>query len=142
MLKRLHKIAFIICTICFLGLSSWAHTDVNTAALKNITAEQMNFVSQDVKVDDLDIEPINTKKVKDGVVPNTKQEGKKVLQLFLKTMLAVAISAILLNVILIFVKRFYGSAFVSQDYDDYEELDLTTPNTKQDALKAFLNRTK
>ena len=58
MLKRLHKIAFIICTICFLGLSSWAHTDVNTAALKNITAEQMNFVSQDVKVDDLDIEII------------------------------------------------------------------------------------
>lgn len=140
MLKRLRKnIIFLFCLcilfspVCF-GLSE--------NELAKVEKPPIELIQKDVKVNDLDIEPINTKKVKDGVVPNTKQEGKKVLQLFLKTMLAVAISAILLNVILIFVKRFYGSAFVSQDYDDYEELDLTTPNTKQDALKAFLNRTK
>ena len=143
MLKRLHKIAFIICTICFLGLSSWAHTDVNTAALKNITAEQMNFVSQDVKVDDLDIEPINTQALKKEVVPDTQKEGKKVFSYFLRAMLGVAFCSIILYLILMFVKKFYGSAFVNPDDEEYfEAFDLTTPNNKQDALKAFLNRTK
>ena len=142
MLKRLHKIAFIICTICFLGLSSWAHTDVNTAALKNITAEQMNFVSQDVKVDDLDIEPINTQALKKDIVPDTHKEGKKVLKYFLRAMLGVAFCSIILYLILVFVKKYYGSAFVNHEEEYFEAFDLSTPDNKQDALKTFLNRTK
>ena len=143
MLKKLLKIAFIVFVACFLGLNSFAQADINETALKNITAEQMNFVSQDVKVDDLDIEPINTQALKGEVVPDTKNEGKKVFAYFLRAMLGVAFCSIILYLILMFVKKFYGSAFVNPDDEEYfEAFDLTTPNNKQDALKAFLNRTK
>ena len=91
---------------------------------------------------DLDIEPLNANEVKKNVVPDAKQEGKKVIGLFLKTMMAVAFCAIILYVILVFVKKFYGSAFALDVQDEYEELNLSSPETKEEALKSFLNRTK
>ena len=143
MLKKAHKIVYIICAICFLAFSPIALADKNEAALKNTTAEQMNFVAQDVKVNDLDIEPINTQALKKEVVPDTKKEGKKVFAYFLRAMLGVAFCSIILYLILVFVKRYYGSAFVNPEEEEYfEAFDLSTPNSKQDALKAFLNRTK
>ena len=94
MLKNLHKIFYIFCLISFLGITQPSNADVNTNALKNITAEQMNFVQQDVKVNDLDIEPLNTQNVKKDVVPDTHKEGKKVFSYFLRTMLLVAFCSI------------------------------------------------
>ena len=143
MLKNLHKFFYIIALMCVLGVNQPILADVNTNALKNTTAEQMNFVQKDIKVNDLDIEPINTQSVKREVVPDTHKEGKKVVAYFLRVMLAVAFCSIILYVILVFVKKYYGSAFVnSQDEEYFEAFDLSTPNTKQDALKVFLNRTK
>ena len=107
------------------------------------TNSQMDLVRNDVNVKDIDIDPLNTDRVKKSVVPDTKKEGKKVIGLFLKTMVAVAFSAVILYVILLFVKKFYGSAFVpQQEYDEFEALDLSTPVNKTEALKSFLNRTK
>ena len=103
----------------------------------------MNFVQQDVKVNDLDIEPINTQAVKKDVIPDTQKEGKKVAAYFLRAMLGVLFCSIILYLILVFVKKYYSSAFVNPEEEEYfEAFDLTTPNNKQDALKTFLNRTK
>ena len=103
----------------------------------------MRLIHQDVKVNDLDIEPIDTNALKDTVVPNTKSEGKKVIGYFLRAMLGVALCAILLYFILLFVKKYYGSAFVNTEEEEYfESFDLTTPSSKQEALRTFLNRTK
>ena len=58
-------------------------------------------------------------------------------------MMLVAMSAIILWVILLFVKKYQGKISSFQDDDElFEELDLATPNTRADALKSFLNRTK
>lgn len=142
MLKRLHKIFFIICFI-FLTAVSQAAMENDLVALKSITPEQMKLIQQDVKVDDLDIEPINTRQVKKTVVPDTKKESRKVMAYFLRAMLAVVFCAIILYLILVFVKKYYGSAFVNLEEEEYfEAFDLSTPNNKQDALKSFLNRTK
>ena len=103
----------------------------------------MEFV-QDVQldIDDPEIEPINTKKVKDTVVPNPNQEGKKIIGLFIKTMTITALCVIIIYSILVFIKKFYASAFISQDNEELENLDLSSPQNKQDALRSFLNRTK
>ena len=142
MLKHLRSVVCLV-AISFVILSnSIAFAENKVSALEHITAEQARFI-QDVKVNDLDIEPINTQEVKKDVIPNTKNEGKKVMAYFLRAMLGVVFCAIVLYLILIFVKKYYGSAFVNPDEEEYfEAFDLSTPKTKQDALKSFLNRTK
>lgn len=145
MLKNLpKKIAFtIIFLMTLVSLSTPVLAEISSQApLPNQNQNKMELIQHDVKVNDLDIEPLNANEVKKNVVPDAKQEGKKVIGLFLKTMMAVAFCAIILYVILVFVKKFYGSAFVNQEYDDFEAIDLSAPQTKQDALKSFLNRTK
>lgn len=145
MLKNLpKKIAFItIFLMTLVSLSTPVLAEISSEApLPNQNQNKMELIQHDVKVNDLDIEPLNANEVKKNVVPDAKQEGKKVIGLFLKTMMAVAFCAIILYVILVFVKKFYGSAFVNQEYDDFEAIDLSAPQTKQDALKSFLNRTK
>ena len=141
MLKHLHKILLIQTIICLCLATPIA---MAAPSLPNNTAtmEQMELIHKDIKVNDLDIEPINTSAVKKNVVPDTKQEGKKIIGLFLKSMIMVAFCAVILYIILVFVKKYYGSAFVSNEYEEIESLDLTTPSNKQDALKSFLNRTK
>lgn len=98
---------------------------------------------EQVKVKDLDVDPLDTVSLRKSVVPDPKQEGKKVVGLFIKSMLAVAFCAILLYIILYFVKKFYGERFVSKEYNkEVENLDLSTPETKEEAFRNFLNRTK
>ena len=101
------------------------------------------YVQKDVKVNDLDIEPINTQEVKKTVVPDVKNEWKKVFSNFLKAMMIVLFSGVIVYLILLFVKKYYGSVFVATDDDEYfETLDMTTPDNRPDALKSFLHRTK
>ena len=110
--------------------------------VKSENSAQNNLIQNDVRVDDLDIDPLNTKKVKKEVAVDTKSEGKKVFMYFFKVMSGVLICAILLYLILVFIKKYYGSAFSTMEEDEYEELSLSTPQNKEEALKMFLNRTK
>ncbi len=105
--------------------------------------ENMNLVQNDVRVDDLDIEPISTKEVKKSVVPDTKKEGKKVVSLFLKSMIMVLVCALLLYFLLMFVRKNWNDAFKEEKFEEeFEVLDLAIPRTKIEALKSFLNRTR
>ncbi len=141
MLKRLHKIFLtIILFNCLFFVPFAAQCEPLGDNANN--SSQMDLVVNEVSVKDLDIDPINTEKVKKSVVPDTKKEGKKVIGLFLKTMIAVLFSAVIVYLILLFVKKFYGTAFYKNEYEEFEGLDLSTPTNKTDALKSFLNRTK
>lgn len=143
MLKHLHRIILTLCFIGLIALNPNVQAKNDLIALESITPEQMKLIQKDVKVNDLDIEPINTQGVKKAVVPDTKSEAKKVGAYLLRAMLAVVFCAIILYLILVFVKKYYGSAFVNPDEEDYfEAFDLSTPDNRQDALKAFLNRSK
>ena len=142
-LKQVDKIvlsSILLCNLVFVP-AVLAQNEQDLPINNQINA-QMNLVENGISVKDLDIDPINTEKVKKSVVPDAKKEGKKVVGLFLKTMMAVAFCSVILYLILLFVKKFYGSAFVSNDFDEFEALDLSTPTNKTDALKSFLNRTK
>ena len=142
MLKQLHKLFLIACIAGFLTISNpifAANFPENTQILSK---DSMELIHNEINVKDLDINPINTKAVQKSVVPDPKSEGKKVFGLFLKTMFLSLACATILYVILLFIKKFYSSAFVTQEPQEFEELDLTTPSNKQDALKSFLNRTK
>lgn len=140
----LNKILFIILfsAFTFAPVIAEPETIQVTREIVNEKGEQMELIQNEVNVKDLDIDPINTKKVKQSVVPDTKKESKKIMMLFLKTMAAVAFCTVIIYIILLFVKKFYSSAFVNQEVDEYENLDLATPNTKEEALKNFLNRVK
>ena len=106
MLKQVHKSFLTLILVLFIASSSLVHAeDKNIEALRKTTPEQMKLIQNDVKVNDLDIEPINTKNVKDSVVPDAKKEGKKLIELFLRTMSLVAVSAVILWFILLFVKK-------------------------------------
>lgn len=141
--KKLNK--FIIASFLLLVLIAPIQAQEDTIPVAREVSSgngQMELIQNEINVKDLDIDPLNTKNIKNSVVPDTKKEGKKVMLLFLKTMLAVAFATVILYVILLFVKRFYRSAFVAQDQDEYENLDMSSPNSKQEALKSFLNRAK
>ncbi len=141
----LNRFLIVVCFLSFLSNPIFAlgrnDTIPVTREISN-TNGQMELIQNEVNVKDIDIDPLDTKKLKNAVVPDAKKESKKVAMLFLKTMLAVVISAVLLYLILLFVRKFYKSAFVDNLSDEYENLDLATPQTKQDALRSFLNRIK
>ena len=102
-----------------------------------------NHGQKRIQVKHLDVEPLNTEAVKKNVMPDAKQEGKKVIGLFLKVMSAVMICAVLVYFILLLIKKYYGSAFMAPEYEEeFEIYNLTSPQSKADALKSFLNRTK
>ncbi len=119
--------------------------DLNPDLNSDINSEnnqKMELVQNDVRIDDPDIEPINVKDVK-NVVPDTKKEGKKVMELFLKAMLMVIICAVALFFLLSFAKKNWKDAFKEvKTEEEFEALDLSSPNNKIEALKSFLNRTK
>ncbi len=142
MQKQVLKLFLTICLAGFLSLANPAFATKFPQNAQVFDKTSMELIQNDVNVKDLDINPIDTDAVQKSVVPDPKSEGKKVFALFLKTMMLSAICALLLYVILLFVKKFYASAFVTQEPQEFEELDLTTPDNKQDALKSFLNRTK
>ena len=136
MLKQLSKITLAIFTVCFFMFPT-------LAMAQNQYEPSVGVIHSDIKVNDLDIEPINTQEVKKSVVPDAKKEGKKVLSLFLKTTSWVMFAIVIIYLILIFIKKYHGSAFVNPDDEEYfEAFDLSTPDNRQDALKSFLNRTK
>ncbi len=158
MLKQVHKILTTLVIGCFLLTPSitYAVDDIQDAALKtqNEASDEISvsrgisqqgdveLIQNDINVEDLDVEPISTGKLKESVVPDPNKEGKKVIGLFLKTMVAVLVCAVLLYFILLFVKRFYSSSFVDSESEELDSFDLSTPNNKNDALKSFLNKTK
>ncbi len=139
MLKQVHRAFFTILMILALATPCVLADNIE---VKSENPAQTNLIQNDVRVNDLDIDPLNTKKVKKEVAVDTKSEGKKVFVYFFKVMSGVIICAILLYLILVFVKKFYGSAFNTIEEDEYEELSLSTPQNKEEALKMFLNRTK
>ena len=139
--KLRHKLVIIGIIICFAFISPMPYCEGVIPVVQD--APQNELVENSGNVADLDIDPINTDKVKKNVVPDTKNELKKVIGLFIKTMISVAFCAVLVYIILLFVKKYYGSAFAPPAEDeDYDNLELTTPDDKTDALKSFLNRTK
>ena len=143
MLKHLHRIILTICFTCLIAFNPNAQAKNDLIALESITPEQMKLIQKDVKVNDLDIEPINTQSIKKEVVPDTKREAKKLAAYLIRGFCVVLLSGILIFFILLFVKKYYSSAFVNPDEEDYfESFDLSTPDNRQDALKAFLNRSK
>ena len=139
--KLLHK--FLICFSIFSFLTfSPALFAQNDAQIQDIKENgQLNMVQNDIKVNDFDVEPINTNEVK-NVVPDAQKEGRKVINLFLKVMGGVLLSAFILYIVLLLVKKYYGSAFAVEEYDEFENLNLSAPTSKEEALKSFLNRTK
>ncbi len=135
---------FLLCVMLFFVTSfgfAYAQNEVQNPSSDN--NQNMELVQTDVRVDDPDIEPINVNEVKKSVVPDTQKEGKKVLMLFLKAMFTVLICAIFLYFLLILIKKNWKEAFVETKTDEvFEELDLSSPNNKKEALRSFLNRTK
>ena len=116
MLKQLRK-TFVLIYVVFALMCPLALADTTT--LPNTAPNNTGVIQNDVRVNDLDIEPINVQNVKEDVIPDTHKESKKVMALFLKTMMGVAISAILLYIVLLFIKKFYQSALVDEE-DEYE----------------------
>lgn len=145
MLKRLCKVILLIIVLINFSIAiepAYAKPS-GIPVLTEETTQDLTF-DDNVKVKDLDIDPLNTDSIKKSVVPDTKKEGKKLIGLFVKVMLLVALSSLIVFIVLFFVKRFYGSTFVPSDeeYENAEMLELITPSTKSDALRSFLNRTK
>ncbi len=139
MSKKIRK--FFLCSLLCLNLAFVSQPLVFAQSDIPSLQEQMELIQNDIKVDDLDIEPINTQDLKNNVVPNSKEEGQKVLFLFFKTMFAVALSGGIIYIALLFVRKYRSSAFVEIEYDEYAMLNLATPASKQDAFMSFLNRT-
>lgn len=138
--KKAFLVFFVLASM-FFGFGNKTLANDNLLLALN-DSDSLEVIQSDVRVNDLDINPINTQKVKKNVVPDTKKEGKRVLDYFLRVMGAVLACAAILYLILVFVKKFYGSAFALDVQDEYEELNLSSPETKEEALKSFLNRTK
>ena len=126
---------------CFLNIFPSALAQNETTSLQNNVPGEETELNQN-SLRDINTEPMNTESIKKSVIPDPAKEGKKVIGLFLKTMAGVGFSILLLYLFLILLKKYYPHSFSVSDCEEYENLDLSIPNNKNDALKSFLNRTK
>jgi len=139
--KLLHKLIVVICIICFSVISPVAYSALGIPVVQE--SADINLTEDSINVKDIDIDPINTEQVKKNVVPDTKNEFKKLIGLFIKAMIMVVFSAVVIYIVVLFVRKYFGSEFAPQaDEEEYDNLELTTPEDKISALKSFLNRTK
>ena len=107
--------------------------------------EEMGLGEQkQIVIDDIKSSPNDNIALTKKVVPDTKSELTKMIKMFLKVMLAVAISTVIIFVVLLFVRRFYSPVVTLEDLktDDEKKNTLDTPQNKNEALKTFLNKTK
>lgn len=107
--------------------------------------EEMGLGEQkQIVIDDIKSSPNDNVALTKKVVPDTKSELTKMVKMFLKVMLAVAISTVIIFVVLLFVRRFYSPIVTLEDLNQDSETKntLDTPQNKNDALKTFLDKTK
>ena len=107
--------------------------------------EEMGLGEQrPIVIDDVQSSPNDNVALTKRVVPDTKSELTKMVKMFLKVMLAVAISSVVIFVVLLFVRRFYSPMDTMEDLnkEDTKNISLDTPQNKNEALKTFLDKTK
>lgn len=107
--------------------------------------EEMGLGEQkQIVIDDVQSSPNDNVALTKRVVPDTKSELTKMVKMFLKVMLAVAISSVVIFVVLLFVRRFYSPVVTMGDLnkEDDKKISLDTPQNKNEALKTFLDKTK
>ena len=107
--------------------------------------EEMGLGEQNqIVIDDVQSSPNDNTALTKKVVPDTKSELTKMVKMFLKVMLAVAISSVVIFVVLLFVRRFYSPVVTMGDLnkDNDNKISLDTPQNKNEALKTFLDKTK
>lgn len=107
--------------------------------------EEMGLGEQkQIVIDDVQSSPNDNTALTKKVVPDTKSELTKMVKMFLKVMLAVAISSVVIFVVLLFVRRFYSPVVTMGDLnkEDDKKISLDTPQNKNEALKTFLDKTK
>lgn len=107
--------------------------------------EEMGLGEQkQIVIDDVQSSPNDNTALTKKVVPDTKSELTKMVKMFLKVMLAVAISSVVIFVVLLFVRRFYSPVVTMGDLnkEDDNKISLDTPQNKNEALKTFLDKTK
>ena len=107
--------------------------------------EEMGLGEQkQIVIDDIKSSPNDNVALTKKVVPDTKSELTKMVKMFLKVMLAVAISTVIIFVVLLFVRHFYSPIVTLEDLNQDSETKntLDTPQNKNDALKTFLDKTK
>ncbi len=119
----------------------------NNAETNNIDElnEEMGLGEQrQIVIDDVQSSPNDNTALTKKVVPDTRSELTKMVKMFLKVMLAVAISSVVIFVVLLFVRRFYAPMVTLEDLnaDEDNKITLDTPQNKNEALKTFLNKTK
>lgn len=107
--------------------------------------EEMGLGEQrQIVIDDVQSSPNDNKALTKKVVPDTRSELTKMVKMFLKVMLAVAISSVVIFLVLLFVRRFYAPMVTLEDLnvDEEKKITLDTPQNKNEALKTFLDKTK
>ena len=107
--------------------------------------EEMGLGEQrQIVIDDVQSSPNDNAALTKKVVPDTRSELTKMVKMFLKVMLAVAISSVVIFVVLLFVRRFYAPMVTLEDLnaDEDRKITLDTPQNKNEALKTFLDKTK
>ncbi len=107
--------------------------------------EEMGLGEQrQIVIDDVQSSPNDNVALTKKVVPDTRSELTKMVKMFLKVMLAVAISSVVIFVVLLFVRRFYAPMVTLEDLnaDEDRKITLDTPQNKNEALKTFLDKTK
>lgn len=107
--------------------------------------EEMGLGEQrQIVIDDVQSSPNDNVALTKKVVPDTRSELTKMVKMFLKVMLAVAISSVVIFVVLLFVRRFYAPMVTLEDLnaDEDKKITLDTPQNKNEALKTFLDKTK
>lgn len=125
--------------------------DVNTQEVQDERVdvdklnEEMGLGEQrQIVIDDVESSPNDNIALTKKVVPDTHSELVKMAKMFLKVMVAVAISSVIIFVLLLFVRRFYTPVITIDDLnrDDSRKISLDTPQNKNEALKTFLDKTR
>lgn len=78
--------------------------------------------------------------IKTSVADHSKSEVARIILMFIKVMIAVAVSSVIIYLLLLLIKNFYGTQAPSSKMKFEDNLKST--QNENEALKIFLNKTK
>lgn len=143
-----------LCFISFMCLSANALEGQTTDALQQPAQSTLSETAavQEVEEPNITTKPVTAEidrasakspyenDIKTNVADHSKNELARMIFMFVKVMFAVAVSSVIIYLLLLLIKNFYGTQ--AQPTKMKFEDNLKSTQNENEALKIFLNKTK
>ncbi len=138
---KIFIITLFSCFILFTQYQVLAQVDVTSAQKTNAEVTHQSPIVTPKTADITNNTPKTVYNVQNSVKQNTSNELFVVMKKFVKVMIGVVISSIVIYLLLLFVGKFYAPTPTPKNIKALED-NLKSTSNENEALKVFFNKTK